>query len=235
MPLPDVDAFADVVVQTIQDALVPILERLAEHKGQLEALKDLREYLRVIDSKMSTLRADDTALTERLIAAERRGEMKEAEAQFFVTTLAELTKDVGAVRERVAVVEVRAQVPGPAGKDGLNGKDGVDGLGFDDLAVDFDGDRTLALRFARDGVTKSFPVTLPFQRFTGVYQDGKSYTQGDTVTWAGSTWHCQEATATKPGDGSKSWQLCVKRGRDGKDGLEGAPGRPGRDLTEGRR
>lgn len=58
----------------------------------------------------------------------------------------------------------------------------------------------------------------PGLTYQGVYQDGKAYELGDVTTWAGSTWHCNEATETKPGDGSKAWTLMVKRGRDGKDG-----------------
>lgn len=54
--------------------------------------------------------------------------------------------------------------------------------------------------------------------YCGVYQEGKSYDVAELVTWAGSMWHCNEATTTKPGDGSKAWTLMVKRGRDGKDG-----------------
>ena len=68
----------------------------------------------------------------------------------------------------------------------------------------------------RDGVDGQ-PGT-PGLSFEGVYQDGKAYEVGHLVTWAGSSWHCNEATTTKPGDGSKAWTLMVKRGRDGKDG-----------------
>jgi hypothetical protein len=61
------------------------------------------------------------------------------------------------------------------------------------------------------------PPGPPGLTYQGVYQDGKTYDPGDVATWAGSTWHCHSATTTKPGDGSKDWQLMVKRGRDGKD------------------
>lgn len=56
--------------------------------------------------------------------------------------------------------------------------------------------------------------------YHGVWQDGKQYTPGDLVTWGGSTWHCDAATSTKPGDviGAAHWTLMVKRGRDGRDG-----------------
>lgn len=53
--------------------------------------------------------------------------------------------------------------------------------------------------------------------YQGVYQEGKSYELGDMATWAGSTWHCNEATTTKPGESTKAWTLMVKKGRDGKD------------------
>jgi hypothetical protein len=60
----------------------------------------------------------------------------------------------------------------------------------------------------------------PGLKYWGVYQDGKAYDAGDLVTWAGSAWHCEEATTSKPGEyaGAKAWTLMVKRGRDGKDG-----------------
>ena len=96
------------------------------------------------------------------------------------------TKELGALRERVAVIEVRPVQPGPPGEPGPPGKDGADG---------------------KAGLT-----------YQGVYQDGKSYELGDVTTWAGSTWHCNEVTTTKPGEGAKTWTLMVKRGRDGKDG-----------------
>jgi hypothetical protein len=58
----------------------------------------------------------------------------------------------------------------------------------------------------------------PGLTYCGVYVEGKQYERGDLATWAGATWHCNEPTETKPGDGSKAWTLMVKRGRDGKDG-----------------
>jgi hypothetical protein len=37
------------------------------------------------------------------------------------------------------------------------------------------------------------------------------------VTYDGSVFHCNADTRAKPGNGSTSWTLCVKRGADGKD------------------
>jgi len=60
----------------------------------------------------------------------------------------------------------------------------------------------------------------PGLRYCGVFVDGKDYDLGDGVTWAGSLWHCNGPTTSRPGEGSKVWTLIVKRGRDGRD----APG-----------
>lgn len=57
----------------------------------------------------------------------------------------------------------------------------------------------------------------PGLRYAGVYAEGASYALGDLVTWAGTTWHCNAATTTRPGEGAAAWTLMVKRGRDGKD------------------
>lgn len=120
-----------------------------------------------IKSALAPVVATQTALREQVTALEKRWD------------------DLGALRERLALVEAREPIPGPPGEAGAPGKDGADG---------------------KAGMT-----------YQGVYQDGKAYDVGDVTTWAGSTWHANEATDTKPGDGSKAWTLMVKRGRDGKD------------------
>ena len=208
------EALAGEVALLIKAALGPVLERLA-----------------VAEARLTQTLAYDQALSElrdRVLV----GETKTAAAVPTPIDLAPVLERLAAVSERVAVVETRAPVPGPAGQDGtkgvdgvngLNGADGRDGLGFDDLTVAFDGDRTLDLTFLRGTEKKSFPIVLPFLRYVGVYQDGKTYDVGDVTTWAGSTWHCKTATATKPGEGSAAWTLIVKRGRDGSDGRD-APG-----------
>lgn len=64
--------------------------------------------------------------------------------------------------------------------------------------------------------TKSFDV--PVMIYQGVFKSGQEYLPGDTVTWGGSLWHCDERTLDKPGEaGSKGWTLAAKRGRDGRD------------------
>jgi hypothetical protein len=128
------------------------------------------------------VRTERAVLETRLAVAEARLASLEGRVQDDA-----LTKELGGLRERVAVIEVRPVLPGPPGDPGPPGRDGADG---------------------KAGLT-----------YQGVYQDGKQYDVGDVTTWAGSTWHCNESTETKPGDGSKAWTLMVKRGRDGRDGV----------------
>jgi hypothetical protein len=113
---------------------------------------------------------------------------------------------------------------GVDGKDGLDGKPGKDGeigepgLGFDDLSASLHDDgRTVVLAFMRGTQVKSFELVLPAMLYRGVYEAGRIYTPGDTVTFGGSSWVCNAQTGTKPGEGEKAWTLAVKRGRDGKD------------------
>lgn len=229
-------------VQQLRDRVVAVETKAAIPAAPDALLGELRDRLLVLETKTTApvvetrepVAVPDTGdLRDRIVTLETRSagpttaDMAIVDLRERLTSLERrvvddsLTKEIGAIRERIAVVEVRAQVPGPAGKDGANGKDGTDGLGFDDLSVDYDGDRTLALKFERGSQRKSFPIALPFMRQQGVYIDGKSYVTGDVVTWAGSQWHCNEETSTKPGEGSKAWTLVVKRGRDGKDGRDG--------------
>ena len=208
--------------------LSPVLERLASVEGRLSTLGDVRDRVAAVEIKSERPASAPpevldrlTAVETRITATELRYELKSTETGPLMTSLAELAKDFGAIRERVAVVEVRGQVPGPAGKDGVPGKDGVDGLGFDDLTTVQNDDRSFTVKVQRgDRVKDIGTLKFPVQIQRGVYIEGKSYEHGDLVTWGGSQWHCDSETTTKPGDGSKAWTLVVKRGRDGKDGAD---------------
>ncbi|MFD1199575.1 hypothetical protein ACFQ3K_14810 [Brucella gallinifaecis] len=113
-------------------------------------------------------------------------------------------------------VKELGQFVGKDGENGLPGKDGSDGVGFDDLSVDYDGEKTVILRFTKGENVKEFPLVLPVVIDRGVFSEGKTYSPGDGVTWGGSFWIAQEETGEKP-DTAKGWRLAVKKGRDGKD------------------
>ncbi len=121
----------------------------------------------------------------------------------------------------------RDGAPGEKGLDGRDGKDGVDGLGFDDLEAEFDGDRTLTLRFAKGERVKTVDCRLAVPLYRGVFEEGQSYVKGDVVTYAGSAWIAKAPTTAKPGlaeESSRAWQLAVKAGRDGREGKPGERG-----------
>lgn len=80
--------------------------------------------------------------------------------------------------------------------------------------------RTVLLKF-QDDTDQSYSVELgiPAMIYRGVFKEGQGYEKGDTVTWGGSLWHCDEAeTTSKPDGAEKHWTLAAKKGRDGRDG-----------------
>lgn len=117
------------------------------------------------------------------------------------------------------------------GKDGEPGRDGV---GFDDLSVEYDGERSFLLKFKRGEIEKVFRIDIPVMLYRGVFKAGDEYAAGDAVTWGGSLWIATEKTSDKPGDGDTPWRLAVKRGRDGKDGEKGEKGEPGKVVKDAR-
>lgn len=194
-PLP-VSAPADV-------DLTPVLERLSSAEALLKAQGDLRDRVLVVETKAAAPvvaaiadRIDLAPMLDLLSKVEMRLEMRAGEIAPIKDTLLDATKEIAALRERVAVVEVRPPVPGPPGADGAPGKDGANG---------------------QDG--------SPGLSFEGVYQEGQSYIKGQIATWAGSCWHANTETTSKPGE-SKDWTLMVKRGRDGRDGRDASSATP---------
>lgn len=123
-------------------------------------------------------------------------------------------------RRAVATLEKAVdRIPKP--KDGIDGKNGKDGLGFDDLQCEFDGDRTVTLKFMQGDRVKSIDLLMPIVIDRGVFKEGQSYQSGDGVTWGGSFWIAQKATDAKPDSKDSGFRLAVKKGRDGRDGRDG--------------
>jgi hypothetical protein len=99
---------------------------------------------------------------------------------------------------------------------------GSDGLGFDDLTVDYDGERTIALVFTKGKRVERKEIVLPIPVDRGVWREGETYQRGDAVTWGGNLSIAQRDTTAKP-EASDDWRLAVRKGRDGKPGTMPAP------------
>lgn len=174
---------APIVREAVATAVHDAETRLAVAEAQLKAIGDIRDRVVVMETKAA------------LPAILQTAGPTEADVELSVKDAIEPIKAaLAAAQERIAILETRQPVPGPAGKDGAPGLDGKDGAP------------------GRDG--------LAGMDYKGVFEEGASYERGHLVTWGGSGWHCNEPTTTKPGEGSKAWTLMVKRGRDGKDGRD---------------
>lgn len=94
-----------------------------------------------------------------------------------------------------------------------------DALAVDDMDEELrDGGRIIVHRYRRGNDCIEFEHKTAFQIYRGVFKEGATYERGDTVTWGGSQWHCDEPSTTeKPDSPAKHWTLSTKRGRDGKD------------------
>ena len=102
--------------------------------------------------------------------------------------------------------------------DGMRGWECiVDGVAGVNIQQDEERLFTISLEKA-SGLVEVKTFAIPVTIYRDVFKAGKEYEPGDTVTWAGSLWHCNEKTADKPGEpGTKGWTLAVKKGRDLRD------------------
>ena len=90
--------------------------------------------------------------------------------------------------------------------------------GVSDVDISMNGQRNFIVTVNRaSGASEKKFFDIPTMVYRGVFKSGDEYLPGDTVTWGGSLWHCDEQTQDKPGEtGSKGWTLAAKRGRDGR-------------------
>ncbi|MEG0230610.1 MAG: phage gp6-like head-tail connector protein [Hafnia sp.] len=88
-----------------------------------------------------------------------------------------------------------------------------------DIDVSSTDERNFTVTVTRaSGAAESKAFSIPAMIYRGVFKSGEAYQAGDTVTWGGSMWHCDQDSTDKPGEnGSKGWTLATKRGRDGRD------------------
>lgn len=118
--------------------------------------------------------------------------------------------------ERV-IAEMPAPANGTDGEPGRDGKDGTDGVQLDDIDMELRGDRTLVFSLMSGGQIVEKEVRLPWPLDRGTFRSGKTYEQGDCVTYAGNLWIATGDTSEAPGVGPAAlWRMAVKRGKDGR-------------------
>lgn len=227
---PDLDPVADALLDVLDRALEPVRVAMAGLQARLEAAeargRDQAAALAETQSGLARAATGPAGLAETLERGLAAYGERVAVTEARVVALDRMAETLTVLRERVAGLEARPPVPGPAGTPG---KDGADGLGFDDLGADLDTEtRTLTLRMMAGDRSKTWRFVVPFLQYAGVFKDGTTYAAGECVTWGGSVWTCRETTSSKPGTpGAKGWTLAVKCGRDGKDGKDGPTGPAG--------
>ena len=198
----DMAQIGGLVGTVVHKELGPIRAKIA----RVPALDELTDMV------ILTVKTALGPLNERLAAADSVMKAQEKLIDRQQQQLEAYRQELGAVRERVAVNEGRAPQAGPQGPPGEAG------VGFDDLMLEHDGERTITVKAARGERVKVIgTVTLPSLIYRGVHQAGKMYAAADVCTWDGSIWIASGSTTDKPGDGSKFWTLAVKKGSPGRD------------------
>ncbi|MDV3143288.1 MAG: hypothetical protein Q8761_02505, partial [Sweet potato little leaf phytoplasma] len=84
----------------------------------------------------------------------------------------------GALIDRSGVLKMTLSDGAMVDLGRVDGEDGEPGLGFDDMQVVYDGERSFALEFARGNQVKSYTFALPMMIDRGVYRAGQAYQKG---------------------------------------------------------
>jgi len=202
--------------------------RVVAVEAQMQMLLDVRDRVVGLESKAVTVTADPSRRIDDLAADVSKledaiGEMKQA----FADTLA-------AMRERVAVVETKALIPGPPGpagadgQDGAPGKDGRDGVAgkdgtLENLKMVRQSERVVEFTHKDGTPVEGGMIRISHPFFKGIFGQVPEIERDDLVQYAGSIWIALKDSPTmKPGSGSPEvtgWRMFVKAGRDGKDTL----------------
>ncbi len=101
------------------------------------------------------------------------------------------------------------------------GSDGQDGFSLDDFDIEAkDEGRTLVFKFHSNGREKVREIKTAIPIYRDIFQAGKVYERGDTFTYSGSLWFTtRDSNGTeRPGDGTGTYKLSVKKGSDAKGG-----------------
>lgn len=97
---------------------------------------------------------------------------------------------------------------------GKDGADGADGIGFDDLSFDYDGEREFSIKASKDGRVKEAKFTVPTVIDRGYWREGVKAKSGDGWTEGGHWWICKADTDSRPGHDNPAWRMGARAGKD---------------------
>lgn len=107
------------------------------------------------------------------------------------------------------------------GNDGTPGHNGTDGLGFDDMDVSYDGERSFTITWQRGDLVKTKTFIVPTVIDRGYWREGSEAKTGDAMTHDGTLWIALRDTKAKPARESDDWRIGARKGRDGAQGPPG--------------
>lgn len=207
------EQMVEVVRSYVDEATAPLLRRIDELENRQASAGDAgRDAASVTIEEVAPLIAEAVERAVSMLPAQKDGK----DGVDGVGVAGALIDRTGDLVLTLSNGETRSLGP-VVGKDGHDGQPGRDGLQVKDLDLSLAADgRTLLFSLDDGEVAYTAEVGVPTMIYCGVFADGTRYQKGDTVTWAGSLWHCNAETKDKPGEGSTDWTLAVKKGRDAK-------------------
>jgi len=243
MTVTELDELAAVIASTIKDATDPLLARIAELEKAHEQLGNCQPVALTGPQGPAGKDAEPVNLAEvarmaaALVPVPKDGkdgiDGKDAtiDLQALATAAAALVPVPRDGRDGMTGQPGPPGRDGAKGADGLNGKDGKDGMGFTHLEASYEPETAeLVHRYIGiDGEVKEHRWKTAVPRYRGIYEHGKTYEAGESVTYSGSLWITGQTTQAKPGGSdaeSRAWRLAVKKGTDGK-GEKGDRGEQG--------
>lgn len=93
-------------------------------------------------------------------------------------------------------------------------KDGKDGVDFSEVAIDYDGERTITIKGRGGDIVKHVPIPLD----RGYWREGMACEKADVVTHAGTAFIALRDTKAKPArENGDDWRILARGGRDGQE------------------
>ena len=201
----------DIVRSYLEGKLAPVLTEIAGFKGLLDGKASRDEMQAALDSKIAEVKA---AIPEAVKGdTGPQGEPgKDAPA----------LEILGGIKPEGKSYPIGTYATFDGGLwKAVEATEGLKGWvciveGFKSFEIEQISDREhIATLFLSSGAIQQTKLFIPALIYKGVFDENSEYQKGDTVTFKGGMWHCNETTNTKPGDG-KAWTLAVKRGQDAK-------------------